>query len=285
MKRGFIIGNPRSGTTLLRLLLNAHSHIVAPPESGFLQWWHTKYSQWQQSDSQCEDKRASFIRDLLKSKKIEDWNLDARRLDQLIQTRQPENYGALTSLVYETYAMQEAKKPELVLDKNNYYIHYMKELREIWPQASFLFIIRDGRDVACSYLEIKNLKTDSPYKPDLPENIKDIASEWHNNNKQILQIMEELPNQSLLIRYEDLVQKPQENLSKILTFFGLQFQPAMLEFYKHNDEPASTLDWKKSTQTPIDTNSVGKFKHLLTKAQIEAFETIGGDMLRYGNYQ
>jgi hypothetical protein len=45
-KQVFIIGNPRSGTSLLRIMLNSHSSMVVPPECGFIQWWYQKYKDW-----------------------------------------------------------------------------------------------------------------------------------------------------------------------------------------------------------------------------------------------
>jgi len=63
MKRTFILGNPRSGTSLLRLMLNANTHIVSPPESGFLHWWYKKYNAWSTADNSKEN-IAAFVKDL-----------------------------------------------------------------------------------------------------------------------------------------------------------------------------------------------------------------------------
>lgn len=48
----FIIGSPRSGTTLLRLMMNSHPRIVVPPECGFAVWWYEKYQHWKGGRSQ-----------------------------------------------------------------------------------------------------------------------------------------------------------------------------------------------------------------------------------------
>ncbi|MGB0789818.1 MAG: sulfotransferase, partial [Marinirhabdus sp.] len=72
--RVFILGNPRSGTSLLRLMLNQHSSIVAPPESGFSLWWLHKYGNWCKADN-APQKINGFIDDVLSSRKIETWHL------------------------------------------------------------------------------------------------------------------------------------------------------------------------------------------------------------------
>jgi hypothetical protein len=107
---------------LLRLMLNAHSAIVVPPESGFLLWWFQKYRTWGIVDNQ-PDTISTFISDLKTSKKIETWNLDYLRLSDFIANKNPANYGELGACVYEFFGQQRGKTPiKLVGDKNNYYI-------------------------------------------------------------------------------------------------------------------------------------------------------------------
>lgn len=284
MNKGFVIGNPRSGTTLLRLMLNAHPDITAPPESGFLQWWFQKYSNWSKEDNEKPKKRQQFIRDIFSSKKIETWGLNEEILDHIIQVKKPSHYGALITLVYEAYAVGMGKNPQLILDKNNYYINHLTLLKQIWPEASFIFIIRDGRDVASSYLEVNKLQTQSPYRPNLPNNIASIAKEWYENNQKVLNFMEHENSNSLLIRYEDMVIHPKQTLDKLMNFFGLSYAPDMIEFYKQNDEPKSTIDWKKNTLQPVDAKSIGKYNYGLTKKEVAKFEEIAGSLLKTFNY-
>src|ERR1051326_8315559 len=155
----FILGNPRSGTSLLRVMLDSHSHIVSPPESGFLLWWHKKYKDWSLQDSKNDNKVEEYIADLKTSKKIETWNLDFVEIKKIISKELPSNYAQLSSLIYYSYGVNKKKYASAFGDKNNYYLNHIDEILKIYPNAYFIHLIRDGRDVACSYMDLKNLNT------------------------------------------------------------------------------------------------------------------------------
>jgi hypothetical protein len=289
MEKVFILGNPRSGTSLFRLMLNAHPQIISPPECGFLHWWFSKYKDWCSNDN-TSDRVLEFLADVKSSKKIEDWNLDFDNLKQKIKTHNPKNYAELVELVYLLFAEQKGKVPSIVADKNNYYINHLNDLKEIWPDAKYILVVRDGRDVACSYLNMEKLLTNSPYKPKLSTDIKTIAKEWLANNQNILNFSESLhENQFMAIRYEDFVTESELYLTKVCNFLGLNFESNMLDYFiknaKQQDEPTSTLDWKKKTLEKPDENNIGKYKIELQKESVEEFNTIAKEILQKFNYE
>ena len=161
----FILGNPRSGTSLLRIILNAHPNIVVPPESGFLQWWHHKYGDWNWHDNTLRIE--SFLTDLLSSKKIEAYKLNKKGLKKFILEANPDSYSKLIARVYIFYSRN---KTLLTWgDKNNYYIHHIPLLKRLYPKAKYIHLVRDGRDVACSYLELEHsIDKEVLYRPNLP---------------------------------------------------------------------------------------------------------------------
>ena len=288
MDKVFILGNPRSGTSLFRLMLNSHSMINATPECGFLHWWYKKYADW---DSSCvtSNRLDEYISDLESSKRIEDWKMDYTLLKEKIIQEKPENYAKLGELVYTFYGEQKGKKAKVIADKNNYYINHFNDLNEIWPDAKYILVVRDGRDVACSYLNMETLVTNSPYKPKLSTDIKTIAKEWLTNNQNILSFSESLINsQFMVIRYEDFVTDSALYLTKVCHFLGLNFEPEMLNYFiknaKEQDEPASTIDWKMKTLEKPDKDNIGKYKMELKKESIDAFNTIANDLLQKFNY-
>lgn len=276
MVRVFILGNPRSGTSLLRIMLNSHPLIASPPECGFLHWWYPKYENWTRKDSIDLIKINAFVDDVLSSKKMETWHLNKELLTSKILSEQPLDYSSLSELVYATWALMNShKNPQVIVDKNNYYIHHLKDLVKIWPDARFIHLIRDGRDVACSYLAMESLKTDSPYKPKLPSNISDIAIEWLTNNENIFQFLNHLEEGTThIIRYEELVTRTESMLNSICEFLEVPMSLEMLNYYNHNDEPRSTSDWKKKTFEEPDIRNIGKYKELLSSEQIIQFNEI-----------
>src|ERR1051326_3263300 len=117
MRKLFILGNPRSGTSLFRLMLNAHPDIVAPPECGFLHWWSKKYRDWSWNNDAAA-RTEEFVRDLGTSKKIETWKLRLDPLKDFILTHKPASYARLGELVYLFYARSVNRSPKVIADKN-----------------------------------------------------------------------------------------------------------------------------------------------------------------------
>jgi hypothetical protein len=281
----FILGNPRSGTSLFRLMLNSHPNMIVPPESGFLQWWYKKYKDWNLNDSKNQSKIQSYVTDLLSSKKIEDWQLDKKELMQLISTKKPTNYAELSSLIYYKYRNNSDTNIKIVGDKNNYYIHHLGILNSIYPNAKYIHLIRDGRDVACSYKKLKQLKSNSLYKPTLVDSIEDIANEWCENIARIDSFLGNKP--CLKIKYEDLIADPEAVLKEVCSFLNINYHERMLSYYDSNlnDEPKATRDWKMKTFEPIDKNNSNKYKDILNLKEIENFNKIAKTILIQNLYE
>jgi len=266
-------------------MLNGHPEIISPPESGFLHWWHKKYQNWSASNNNFSDVDL-FVSDLMQSKKIEGLSLDYEKLKAMILNTKPLDYSCLMTLVYRHYAELKGKNPSIIADKNNYYINHLDDLSLIWPDAFYIMVVRDGRDVACSYLKIKTLDTNSKYKPVLTTDIGLIADEWKKNNEKMLNFIE--GKKHLIIRYEDLVENPVSELTKVCLFLGITYDDSMIRYHEigatQHDEPASTIDWKKKTLEKPDPMNVGKYKTELNEDSINQFNKIAGNTLRQFNY-
>jgi len=280
----FIFGNPRSGTSLLRLMLNSHPKIVVPPESGFVQWWFNKYQYLNQNSFFDKTVLDGFVNDILNSRKIEDWNLSKNNLTQIISNKKPRNFAEACALVYQLYGLNQKKNNFIFGDKNNYYINHMELIETIYPSAKFIHLIRDGRDVACSYIDMAKIKTDSIYKPVLPVEIEAIAKQWSGNVINIDAFMSE--GNGIKIRYEDLILETEKTLLKITEFLNLEYSSEMLSYYKkeNHDEPNSTIDWKLKTMMKVDKTNIYKYKHLLTQEQVNIFNSIAGTILDKNGY-
>ncbi|WP_033408599.1 sulfotransferase family protein [Psychroflexus tropicus] len=265
-KHLFVIGNPRSGTSLFRIMLNSHSKMTIPPECGFIHWWYEKYKSWDKEYS-----ISNFVTDLKTSKKIETWDLDFSDLERFLQKEVPQDYKELVFKITEFYGHSKLNKADqhVLGDKNNYYIKHLKEIKEISPEAFFIFLIRDPKAVFSSYKEIQKLKTDSSYKPDLSLNVTDFIEEWLKNHKNILDFINGLKkNKFLIVSYEQLVVKTEDELRRTSKFLDLRFESEMLNYYKTNDEPSGLLDWKQKTLQPPDQTSIIIYKERLTRDEI-----------------
>lgn len=286
----FIIGNPRSGTSLLRLILTSHSKILIPPECGFIIWLSQIYSEWNQLDTHDSAKRKKYLDDLLACKKFETWGLSREKIEHQIITRKPQNYAQLCAIVYEAYGENIGEKFSIWGDKNNFHIHHLRELYDLYGKARFLHIVRDGRDVACSYREVMKERSNSPYAPKLDTEISAIAEDWSSNVMKIQTFMESIPAVHVMtIRYEDLVSFPESTISSICNWLDVGFESEMLDFYRKNLakslEPSLTLDWKKRTMEPISQDTVGRHKNILTDDEESIFLSLADSVLRKFDYQ
>jgi len=281
----FIIGNPRSGTTLLRLILNAHSHFCVPPECGFIQWLYQFFGSWTSKDSANPKRVQSFLEELSSCRKIETWELNNEELGKAILTIQPDSYTNLCREVLNQYIRQEKPGALRWGDKNNYYIQHMETIETIFPDAVFLFIVRDGRDVACSYRALHERTSSSAYFPKLPYATEEIAREWKDNNQQVIARLSN--SKSHLVKYEDLVVKSENTIRKMCSFLDIPFESGMLEFYleKTAREPHEMIAWKEKTQKEITSSQIGRFHKDLSEEEIESFEIVAGKDLRTFGYQ
>lgn len=281
----FILGNPRSGTSVFRLMLNRHSEVVVPPECGYLLWYRQKYSAASFADVQT---LTEFANDVLSAKKFETWGLGLDELMSALLTESPHSYAEACACVHRSYALTKGKKTKIWGDKNNYYVSESEKLLELYPKAKFLFVIRDPRDVFASYLDLANLKTDSKYAPKLTVSALDFGSEWLSNLKSMDALATQLSETDYLyVRYEDVVGDSEQTLTKVLEFLGVQFEARVIapddKIQFIEKEPADTLDWKKLTQKAPDQSRIGRYRSVLNDRQVsEIAERCRYEMSRFG---
>lgn len=273
----FIFGNPRSGTSLFRLMLNSHPEIVVPPECGFVEWLYDDFGKIDIHPKGYNN----FVCRLFESRKFETWGMDREALLSSIETARPTTYQGLIRAVYLEYAKMKGKAASLFGDKNNYYINKVEKIEKIFPRCKKLFIVRDGRDVACSYLELKEKPIESDYRPNLSHKVEEIAAEWRD---AVGTMMGWIGKGALSIKYEDLVADPHKTLSTVCQFLEVEYSGDMLNFYKYNDEPDSFKGWKEKTFEPLMTKSLSRYMTDLTPNQRASFDAIAGGALKVAGY-
>ena len=286
----FILANPRSGSSLLRIICESHRQICVPPESGFMEWWYEEYKSWQASDSTNKGKVKMFVQHIMGSKKIETWYIDPQMLEERIALEIPQNYSELIALVYISFGLKNNKDLKIWGDKNNYYIHKTGLLNRLYPKAKYIHLVRDGRDVATSYIALQNLQSQSSYVPKLTSNIGEIAKEWNDNNIQLHSFFENMDiSRVLRVHFEDVIEDLKNECLRITDFLGVPFEESMLKYYLLNKEmqiePEETLDWKKKTLEKPDIDTIGKYKRMLSDKEIAIFNDIAQEALIEFGYE
>lgn len=277
----FILGNPRSGTSLLRSLLNVHQDLCIAPECGFLLWLYPK---WKDGPWNAEHLKA-FGADVFGSRKFETWGLTPHQLEAQIGGIPNPSFARAAQAVYRAYAVLKGKPNAWVGDKNNYYITQGDVLHQIFPDATFIHIVRDVRDVACSYRELGTKEIQSVYKPQLPFSPEGIAREWMENNTAAINATRGV--KCVFTRYEDIIAHPMDTMNDIFEQLGLMALPNLTttSHLINFDEPQEFMQWKPKLGKAIDQGSVERYRTELSVAEIDSIELVAGKLMNEFGYK
>lgn len=283
----YIIGSPRSGTSLLRLMLTCHREVSIPPEGHFFLWLEEKYR-----NSAFPEASMQFIDALVETKKFETWGIEKQALQMLFEEHAPLNFRDAVTLVYCSYGILKGRSEFRYWgDKNKLWKEKLYNVLTYFPDSKFVHIARDGRDVACSFKDMSAKGMSSfKYGPRTLDRIDVIAEHWATNINFIQKFLAALKiEQYITIRYEDLIIAPRQTLTCVSEFLQLEFSESMLDYAKRNREdklePKETMLWKLKLNEELEKANIGKFRSLLTKQQIAIFESRCGDFLNYYGYK
>ena len=208
----FVVGAARSGTTMLRLMLDAHSELAIPPE--------TQVVPELISASKKPGAGAADVAELLVNhRRFPDFEIEAAAVRERFAAIEPFDVSEAIREFFRLYAEKEGK-PRWG-DKTPGYSAYMKKIHRHLPEVRFIHLIRDGRDVRLSQL---GRGSDHP----TPERH---GKRWR---KRVLEAREqgaEVPHYTE-IRYEDLVLDTETSLRRLCEFCELEWDPAMLTFHE-----------------------------------------------------
>ena len=268
---------------MLRLALTSHRAICIPPECGFAVWLWERYKDW--SASFVADDLKAFVNDLIACRKFETWALTPEEITDALRTRRPANYTDVCDEVYRSYLRKNDGNAKRWGDKNNFHVTCIANIDRIFSDSQFIHIVRDVRDVVCSYRDLESLQTDSRYAPDLPIKIGAIAHQWSHNVQSVLNAFAQLnPARSIHVRYEDLVADPRRELIRLCEFMGESFDSEMLQFHRKSLEPDEMKAWKVLTDFPITNTRARRFEQDLDATQIKTTMSIAKPQMDVFNY-
>lgn len=254
----FIIGCPRSGTTLLATLLNRHSQIASSTETHFFNFVSKRNYNWK------EFTLTSFTR-IIEESRIKDFISHAAiNKERLIKAFKQDPQSKYQSrLEIDQFYKKEvfdllmnsflaAKSKLRLCESTPQHLQNIQEILELYPQAKFIHLIRDGRDTTSSL-------TRMPWRPN---GLLNNSRFWVQNLKKASKIITKLGKDSTSImelRYEELVLNPEESLQKVCKFINEDFEPALLDDSKQEQIIYSSWEstWKQKTREKIDPGSIG----------------------------
>ena len=263
-----ILGVRRSGTTLLRVMLDRHSQLAVPDESYFV--------------PQLADRHlrridvGSFLDDLSRIDTVTEWAIPLDEVSARLRDGMP--VGEAIGAVYAVYAAERGK-PRWG-DKTPMYMQNLRLLERLFPDALFVHLIRDGRDAALSFLSMpQGIVTETWMHPRTPAGF---ACQWRTEVAAARRLGRRVGGRYLEVRYEELVDDVEAVLRRICAFGGLEYEPAMAD-YAGNVDVSAKPHQQRLLQPP--TRNVRDWRGQMTAGDVVAFEEVAGDVLRELGYE
>lgn len=264
----FIVGASRSGTTLLRLIMAGHSRIHIPPETWFLEPL-VQQLLLTEPLSPADVRKAVDI--ITSHYRWPDMEIATDDFTQHAMALASPKLADIVNLVYQRQLETEGKNR--FGDKTPQYIGIVPELAALYPGAKFIHLIRDGRDVAISFIDadFEGRCYDGERFQWIWAIHKGLA---YRNSPHARDILE--------VRYEDLVSNPESTVRGICEFLGETFEPAMLQFHDRREMvPARGRHIHSKLEKPLSNDATAVWRKKLSGLECFAMEAcIGGDLKR-----
>jgi len=269
----FIIGSGRSGSSLLRMMLAAHSRLTIPPETWYLLSLLKRFSIDRPLSAAEIESAVALITDHYR---WPDMKLSAQEFRREVSQLTEPCLRDLAAVVYQWHMRAQGKARWG--DKTPGYIEIVPELARMFPNSRFIHLVRDGRDVAKSFQAMG------------------WAGRWlHENTREWTRALEchwrwirsEFQNRILQVRYEDLVLAPEATLQKICRFLGEELEPQMLSWEWNVDElvPARELKAHPKLKLRVGSEGVARWKREMSARETFVAEAFMGSHLTRLGYE
>lgn len=254
----FIISSGRSGTTLMRSMLVASEQVAIPAETQILHNLAVKFRAYKGLG--WADLSRLMIAEFESHHDFYMWEINLAPVYQKI-IHLPERERSLAKIVdevYMTYAAQKFPNARVWGDQSPLHTFYLSYIDKIFPEAKYVHLLRDGRDVISSM--VKRHGNDYLYEA---------VHRWKTSIKKTDVFQKTVGSGRYIeVRYEDLVQDSEVTLKRISQFINIEYTPRMLDYWKL----PTTMEHKynlyhQNLGKPVFTSSIGKWQERLSQEQ------------------
>ncbi len=270
----FIVGFQRSGTTLLRMMLDSHPEIAIPLDVvGLWARYEEQLPQYNFLTDAADIRR--MVQDILREDRIRLWQVPLDT-DQILELRSSPGLAGIVDAFGTAYARAKGKR--FWGDKDPGNMVRIDQLNRWFPSSRIIHIIRDGRDACLSHLE-----QDFGHKDVLA-----CASAWREEIEWVRRIGRLLGNARYFeLRYEDLLADPETVLARVTTFIGVPYSARMLEYHTRVDQgiPREKRHIWKHIGEPPRLDNAAKWKREMRRPLRICFEKRAGMALRDLGYE
>lgn len=273
----FVIGSERSGTTLLMAMLGCHPRLAVPEVA----WYYPRFRPYlfTYGDLGKTGNLRTLCHEMAYGLRSPFWGIPVNPAtfgDEITERAQAlqHSFAGAYAAMFERYAEHE-KKPRWG-EKTPYNLFYIAQILEDFPNAQFVFIYRDGRDVSAEFL-------DASFGP---TNIHSAARLWLLGQDAVKPWRTRLPaDQWFEIRYEDFVREPEQHLRRLCTYLREDYAGEMLQFHATPvaKKRGQTKD-NRAVAEPVSDKHIGIYRQLLSLRDQRIMAGIAGDRLREYGY-
>ena len=269
----FIVGASRSGTTLLRRIVDAHPDIAITRETH----WITQVLDGEDGVAPGRPVGPELLTRLATVEKFARMVVDRTALDRLLSRPEPVSYAEFVSTVFDLYGRAQGKA--LVGDKVPTYVLDMPILHDLFPHARFVHLVRDGRDVCSSVLHWERKHASfAKFSTWEEDPISTTALWWEHRVRTGREAGAQLgPELYHELRYEALVGEPEETCRALCDFLALPDDERMVGFSEGREKDDPGLSAKKAWR-PI-TPGLRSWGTEMSGADLERFEAATGALL------
>lgn len=258
----FLTGCHRSGTTLLRVIFDAHPDMAVPSESQFWNAFARRRSRYEHADGIAVE---ALLDDLHAEERYRRWHLPRAEARAALSEPHVRTFPDAVRAIYALFARRAGKTR--YADKTPRYSTDILLFAALFPEARFVHVMRDGRDVALSLLDV----------PWGPKEIGGAALFWREHVTAAREAGRILgPSRYLEYRHEDLLDDPEKVVRRICDFVELPFDPGMLRYHEER-KPAKNEHMRHLTKPP--TKGLRDWRAQMKPRDVRLVELLAGDLL------
>jgi hypothetical protein len=268
----FFVGCPRSGTTVFQRMADSHRKLAIVGELHWVPRW------WIRRRGITADGMVTpeLVRRVIAHAHFNRLGLTAEQVSALVAGDTQMHYAEFVSRLLDLHG--ETKGKRHVGIKTPQYVLHAPTLHALWPEARFVHLVRDGRDVALSLLDWRRAQPSLRAAPWSEDPVVSTALFWESHVRLGLEAASVLGSERYLeIRYERLVADPERECRRLCDFLGLAYDPGMLRFHERRARPGGAVSAKKAW-LPV-TAGLRDWRGQMSPRSVATFEAVAGALL------